>query len=265
MSFETVFGSQKPIIGMIHLLPLPGAPHYGGSMEQIWDAALADLNALTEGGISAAIVENFGDVPYTGAVDAVTVNAMAILLDRLMRVSRIPLGVNVQYNCTDAEWDLAYLTGAAFLRVEAFAEHRMGPNGIFPASAPSLMRRRAQYAGESMIFADIHVKHTFPMVEQPTGFTIESAIESVADALIVTGLQTGSAPTLDEVREMRKYAHDTPLLIGSGIKESTIADYLTVADGVIVGSSIKKDGDVRNAVDVQRVQQLMARVREAHA
>ena len=64
---------------------------------------------------------------------------------------------------------------------------------------------------------------------------------------------------------MKKYAHDTPLLIGSGIKESTIADYLTVADGVIVGSSIKRGGDVRNAVDVQRVQQLMARVREAHA
>jgi len=69
MNFETLFGGQKPIIGMVHLRPLPGAPNYGGSMEEIWDAALADLEALTEGGITAAIVENFGDVPYTGAIE----------------------------------------------------------------------------------------------------------------------------------------------------------------------------------------------------
>lgn len=258
MSFASVFGSQKPIIGMIHLLPLPGSPHYGGSLERVWEAALADLNALTEGGISAAIVENFGDVPYSPAVDDITVHAMAILLDRLMRVSSIPLGVNVQYNCTQAEWDLAYLTGAAFLRVEAFAENRMGPNGLFPAAAPSLMRRRAMYPGESLILADIHVKHTFPMVAQPTAFTVESAVESGADSLIVTGLQTGAAPTPDEVREMKKYAGQTPLLIGSGIKDSTVADYLTVADGVIVGSSIKEDGDVYRPVDAERVRRLVA-------
>ena len=257
MNFETLFGGQKPIIGMVHLRPLPGAPNYGGSMEEIWDAALADLEALTEGGITAAIVENFGDVPYTGAIEPITVNAMAIMLDRLMHEASIPLGVNVHYNCTDDEWNLAYLTGAAFLRVETFSENRMGPNGIFTASAPSLMRRRARYPGESMIFADIHVKHTFPMVDQPTAFTIDSAIESGADSLIVTGLQTGSAPTLDEVREMKSLAHGRPVLIGSGIKDSTIAGYLSVADGVIVGSSIKKDGNVWNAVDAQRVRRLV--------
>lgn len=258
MSFASVFGSQKPIIGMVHLGALPGAPGYGGSMEQIYEAALADLNALTEGGVSAAIVENFNDTPYTGSIDGITVHAMAILLDRLMRVSPIPLGVNVHYNCTEAEWDLAYLTNAAFLRVEAFVENRMGPNGVFLASAPSLMRRRAMYPGESMIFADIHVKHTFPVVDQPTEFTVGTAIESGADALIVTGLQTGAAPTLDEVREMKKYAGQTPLLIGSGIKDSTIADYLTVADGAIVGSSIKKAGNVYRPVDAERVRRLVA-------
>ena len=179
------------------------------------------------------------------------------MLDRLMHEASIPLGVNVHYNCTDDEWNLAYLTGAAFLRVETFSENRMGPNGIFTASAPSLMRRRARYPGKSMIFADIHVKHTFPMVDQPTAFTIDSAIESGADALIVTGLQTGSAPTLDEVREMKSLAHGRPVLIGSGIKDSTIAGYLSVADGVIVGSSIKKDGNVWNAVDAQRVRRLV--------
>ena len=83
------------------------------------------------------------------------------------------------------------------------------------------------------------------------------ASDAGADALIVTGLQTGSAPTLDEVRKMKSLAHGRPVLIGSGIKDSTIAGYLSVADGVIVGSSIKKDGNVWNAVDAQRVRRLV--------
>ena len=260
MDFKTLFHEKKAIIGMVHLLPLPGSPAYGGNLEAIWQRAKEDLSRLTQGGVSAAIVENFSDIPYTTDLCPTAVNAMAILLDRLQQEARIPLGVNVHYNCTDSEWDLAYLTDCAFLRVEAFVENRVGPQGISWASAPTLLRRKATLPCDAMIFADINVKHTFPMVDQPISFSIESAKESGADAIIITGMKTGNIPKLSDVREARKSAGELPILIGSGISESTISDYLTVADGVIVGSSIKEDGNVWNPVDVTRVRSLMAQV-----
>lgn len=258
MSFYEVFGGKKAVIGMVHLLPLPGSPRYNGDFEAVYQAAERDLERLTRGGASAAIVENFFDVPYTSATSLLTVSAMAIVIDRLRKITKIPLGVNVQFNCTEGEWYLAYLTGCAFLRVEAFVENRIGPHGVSWAAAPELMRRKAKLPCDAMIFADINVKHTFPMAEQPVEFSISEAKEAGAEAIIITGLQTGSVPTLDDVRHARDCAGGLPVLIGSGISEGTIADYLSVADGVIVGSAMKEDGNVWNPVDEERVRRIVA-------
>lgn len=258
MTFRECFGNQKVIIGMVHLLPLPGAPGYGGDMEIIYAQAKRDLESLIAGGVTAAIVENFGDIPYTTEPCSIAVNAMAILLDRLQKISSIPIGVNVQYDCTESEWNLAYLTNAAFLRAEAFVENRISPSGICYASAPRLMRQRAAFACDAMVFADINVKHTFPMADQPIAFSIQTAVESGASAIIITGLQTGSVPGIAEVKAAKEIAGDFPVLIGSGISEKTIGGYLSVADGVIVGSAIKEDGNVWKPVDPERVRRLVA-------
>lgn len=259
-TFLRAFGTDKAVIGMVHLKPLPGAPNYGGDIEEIYRCARLDLERLTEGGITAAIVENFGDVPYQAEISQSTVVAMAILIDRLRRESRIPLGVNVQYNCTEAEWDIASMTGCQFIRVEAFVENRVGSHGITWAAAPALMRRKAQFPSDVLLLADLNVKHTFPLVDQPMSFTVHEAKDAGADALIVTGMQTGSAPSLEDIREMRALAGDTPVLIGSGITEANIKESLSVADGVIVGSSIKEAGNVWNPVETERVRKLVAAV-----
>lgn len=258
MSFQRVFGGNKAVIGMVHLLPLPGSPGYGGDFEAVYQAARRDLERLSRGGVSAAIVENFSDTPYTAETSVLTVSAMAILIDRLRKDAQIPLGVNVQFNCTEGEWDLAYLTGCAFMRVEAFVENRIGPHGISLASAPELMRRKAALPCDAMIFADINVKHTFPMAAQPVEFSISEAKEAGADAIIITGAQTGSVPSIDELRQARACAGEMPILVGSGISEATVADYLRIADGVIVGSAIKEDGKVSKPVDEERVRRLVA-------
>lgn len=261
-AFQTLFGAKKAVIGMVHLLALPGAPGYCGDFERVYRAAEADLEALEKGGASAAIVENFWDVPYQNKAEDMTIASMAVLIDRLRRKASIPLGVNVQYNCTDAEWDIAYLTGCGFLRVEVFTENRVGAHGVSWAAAGSLMRRKARFPANALIFADIDVKHTFPIAAQPMDYTIHEALECGADALILTGTQTGSAPAADHMAEIRKAAGDAPVLIGSGICEENIADFLSVVDGVIVGSSIKKDGKIENPVDAGRVRRLTACVYE---
>lgn len=256
--FNKIFKETKPIIGMIHLKPLPGSPLYEDNIETIFRAACADLDALIEGGINAVIIENFGDIPYAANNDLITYTAFTNLATRLREKCRLPMGVNIQFNNCEAEWAIAYSCGFDFIRVEVFAENRIGPNGIFEASGPALMRLKRKFPKDIAILADVHVKHTFPIAEQPLNFTVDSIIEGGADALICTGITTGKSPDLNDVIEMKRLANQFPVIVGSGINENTIKDFIRVADGAIIGSSIKKDKIVLNPVDKNRVMKLMA-------
>ena len=144
MTFHQLF-AQKPIIGMVHLKPLPGAPLYDGDYQGVIEAALKDMRALEEGGADAFIVENFGDIPYAGRVDPITFAAMVQISAVIAGQTKLPFGINIQFNCTDQEWAAAYVTGADFVRVEAFVENRVGIHGLSQAAAPSLARQRAMY------------------------------------------------------------------------------------------------------------------------
>ena len=238
MASRDIF-KNKAVIGMVHLMPLPGSPGYGGSIDQIIDAAFQDMRALEDGGADSFIIENFGDVPYATENEPITMAAMSSVAGLIARETKLPFGINVQFNCTDWEWAMSYVTGAAFIRVEAFVETRIGIHGVTEAKAPSLMRLKKMYPSETMIFADINTKHTFAVCDQPLDFSITEAEESGADALIVTGLLTGKSPTLEDVKEFKALAGDMPVLLGSGVKASNIKDFFQVADGAIIGSSIK--------------------------
>ena len=252
-----MFPGQKPVIGMVHLQALPGAPGYGGSMDEIYRAAVEDLHALEQGGVDAAIVENFGDTPYALNHELITLAAMTALAVQLRAESSLRLGLNVQFNCTEAEWGIAYAAGYDFIRVEALVENRVGVHGVAFAAAPSLLRLKSRYPAETMLLADINVKHTYPMVEQPLDASIHEAKEAGAGALIVTGVVTGQNPSLEDVCRCKELAGETPVLLGSGIHKENAAAYFQIADGAIVGSSFKENGDVRNKVDTGRVRRFM--------
>ena len=255
--YEKVFGKRKPVIGMVHLLPLPGAPGYCGSVEKIYEAAHRDLQNLIEGGANAVIVENFGDIPYARDNELITNTAFAAIASRLRQECDLPMGINVQFDNVEAEWAIAYSCGYDFIRSEVFAENRMGPNGVCIASGPQIMRLKAKYPKDIAILADVNVKHTFPIVEQPLDFTIESIIEGGADCLICTGVMTGKSPGIEDVKLMKKIAGDFPVIVGSGVNVKTAKDYFTVSDGAIIGSFIKEDGDVMRPIDPKRVKALV--------
>lgn len=264
VNFSSVF-SQKPIIGMIHLLPLPGAPSYGGSIREIEAAAFADLRALEAGGADAFLVENFSDVPYSCTLTPEAFAVLSGITVKLAAASALPFGVNIQANQTQLEWALAYASGAAFLRVEAFVENRLGSFGTAYAAAPTLTRQAAQFPSDAMVFADVHSKHTYAMTaEQTTALCVAEAQEAGAAALIATGLATGQKPSREEVAEMKRLGGTLPVLLGSGIRAENADDFFTVADGAIVGSAIKYDGDVWKRVDAQRVRALVAAIRPEH-
>ncbi len=69
--FGRVFGATKPVIAMVHLAALPGAPLHDaeGGVGAIVEAARADLRALQAAGVDAVMFGNENDRPYELSVD----------------------------------------------------------------------------------------------------------------------------------------------------------------------------------------------------
>ena len=254
-----MFFLRKPIIGMIHLKPLPGAPGYGGSLQEIVDAALADARALDEGGIDAMMLENYGDVPFRKEkVEPHTIAAMAMIAAEIGRVTARPLGINVLRNDPIAALGIAAVCGAAMIRVNVHTGAMLTDQGVIEGNASATLGYRMKLgAGSVKIMADVHVKHAAPLAPIPIETAAADAVErGLADALIVTGSRTGAGCDIDELVRVRA-AVDAPVLVGSGVTDETIAPLLRACDGVIVGSWLKRDGDVRNEVEVGRVRRMM--------
>jgi membrane complex biogenesis BtpA family protein len=269
-SLAGMFGVGKPVIGMVHLWPLPGAPGYSGyGVDTILDQARRDAKALLAGGVDGLIVENMWDLPYYAgasvpleAVTAQTVAARSIVEMARELASPVPVGINVVHNGGVVELAIAVAAGAAFIRVCILTGARLWDTGdLDHGCAADLLRRRKDLGAEEIkLFADVDKKHSLPF----PGLDLETHIEWTefyrADALIVSGRMTGDAPSLDKVRQARDLA-TRPILMGSGTTVDNIGDFLQYADGAIVGSSLKVDGVAENPVDVGRVRRYMAAVR----
>jgi membrane complex biogenesis BtpA family protein len=251
---------DRTLIGMVHLAPLPGSPRWNGSMARAIDAALADARALVEGGMDALLVENYGDVPFTpGRVEPATVAAMTAVAVEVRRAfPQVPLGINVLKNDARAALAVACAVGARFIRVNVHAGAVLADQGIVQSDAYGTLRDRRLLAAEVAIFADVQGKHAVPLgpveLEQEARDLVHRGL---ADALVVSGKATGEATALGDVKRVRDAVRGVPLLVGSGAAPATIAEILAVAEGAIVGTSLKRDGDVTRPVDPARVRRLV--------
>ena len=263
-----LFRTSKPVIGMVHCWPLPGAPGYTGyGMETIIDQALYDAHALAEGGVDGLIVENMWDIPFRAGphVQPESIAAQAVVARAVRQAVDLPLGINLVHNGGVALLGIALAAGASFIRVCMFAGAGVWDAGEWDEGcAADLMRRRKELHAEHIkLFADVDKKHSvrFPGIDLATH--IEWTRFFGADALIVSGRMTGDAPDIGKVREAKALAGDRPLLIGSGADDHNIGAFMGVADGVIVGSSVKGGGRIENAVDAERVRRFVAAARGA--
>jgi len=264
-SLADLFGVPKPVIGMVHLWPLPGAPGYTGyGMQKIVDLALRDAEALVRGGVDGLVVENMWDLPYYVGNDVKpeAMTAQAVAAAEVVKSFSLPVGINVIHNGGTVCLSIAVAARARFIRVCILTGSRLWDTGeLDHGCAADLIRKRKElYAEDIHIFADVDKKHSvaFPGIDLATH--IEWTQFYGADALIVSGRMTGSAPDLEKVREARRLA-TRPILIGSGSNRENIGAFLQYADGVLVGSSLKLDGDMHNPVDEKRVSEFMDAVR----
>jgi len=266
-SLKELFEVEKPIIGMVHLQPLPGSPGYTGrKMEPIIEKALDDARALVAGGVNGLIVENMWDLPYFvgSEVPPEEMTAHAVAARKIVEAVDVPVGVNVVHNGGVVTLAIAVAAGARFIRVCLLTGARVWDTGeLDHGCAARLIRKRKELGAEHIkILADVDKKHSvaFPGIDLATH--IEWTEFYLADALIISGKMTGSAPDLDKVKQARQLAR-RPILLGSGATEDRIVDFLKYADGAIVGTYFKVDGIAENPVDVNRVRKFMDVVSKA--
>jgi uncharacterized protein len=240
-AFATRFAARA-FFGMVHLGPLPGAPLYR-SMDEVLELALLDARAIADGGCDGLVIENFGDRPFTrGRVEAETVAAMTRVISEIARAVRIPFGVNVLRNDALSALAVAAATGAAFIRVNIHTGAAVTDQGIIEGDAYATLRKRAALAPDVLIFADHLVKHATPMGEASAK---DLRLRGLADAIIVTGSETGAAADPSRLAALREEV-DAPLLVGSGLTAENASQFAD-ADGAIVGTSLKKLGRVDRA------------------
>jgi membrane complex biogenesis BtpA family protein len=236
--------SNRAVFGMVHLRPLPGAPLFA-SLDAVLEDALRDARSLATGGCDGFMVENFGDRPFTrGRVEAETVAAMTRVIAEIAREARLPFGVNVLRNDPLSALAIAAATGASFIRVNVHTGAMLTDQGIIEGDAYVTLRKRAALAPHVLIFADHLVKHAVPLAENDPMQTAKDLRErGLADAIIVTGAETGASADPSRLRLLREAIPDAPLLIGSGLSEENAGQFAD-ADGAIVGTSLKRDGHV---------------------
>jgi membrane complex biogenesis BtpA family protein len=247
------FSVEKPLIGMIHLLPLAGSVNYvSGSLSAILDAALRDLYAMESGGVDGAIVENLGDAPYAVTAPRETIAMMSVVVRELVEKSHIPIGANVLRNDGLAAMAIAAATGASFIRVNVFCGVAFADQGTIEGQARDLHWLRRDLGTKTRILADVHVKHAAHLTRIE-----EAAIDAERngpDALIVSGIGTGRRTSPEDLQAVKSVA-SLPVFVGSGVRIDNVSTYRD-ADGFIVGTLLKHDGVIGAPVDVERVRAL---------
>ena len=260
----TLFGG-KALIGVIHCPPFPGSPRYAGrSMSDIYDACMRDAEAYIEGGLNGLIVENHGDVPFLKPenIGPETTGFLSVITDRIVDAFDCPVGINVLANAPIPALAAATASGAHFIRVNQWANAYVANEGFMEGRAGEALRYRAAlHAQHIKVFADSHVKHGSHAIvaDRAVGELTRDLAFFDADAVIATGQRTGNTATMEEIDEIGT-ATSLPVLVGSGVTADNVNAILRRTDGVIVASSLKRDGDWWNEVEVERVKRLVGQM-----
>jgi len=262
--FKRVFGTPKPVIGMVHIGALPGTPLYNPELDLV-EAARADLLALQSAGFDAVMFGNENDRPYEFTVDTASTAAMASIIGQLKSEITVPFGVNVLWDPM-ATVALGVATGAQFVR-EIFTGTYASDMGLWKTDAGKAMRYRDRLGRSDMaMLYNVSAEFAHSLDQRSLPDRARSAVfSSIPDAVLVSGQITGEAAAMSDLSAVKAVLPDTPVMANTGVKLDTVSDVLAVADGCVVGSSIKVDGDTWNPIDPDRAREFMTKAKAVNA
>lgn len=250
---------------MIHVGALPGTPASELRVSELMKLAVREAEVYRRGGVDGIMIENMHDTPYLrGGVGPEIVAAMALIAQAVKVEIKLPTGVQILAAANREALAVAHASGLDFIRAEGYAFAHVADEGLIEASAAELLRYRKRIGAERVqVWADIKKKHSSHAITADISLgEMAAAVEFMrGDAVIITGSATGEPPKIEDVREAK--AHSTlPVLLGSGVSADNLTDYYDLADGFIVGSSLKTDGHWSKPVELSRVEHLMSKVKK---
>ena len=260
---ENTFGTKKPIIAMCHMMALPGDPSYDkdGGMRKIIDFARKEFLDLQNGGVDAVMFSNEFSLPYLTKVLPETTAAMGRIIGELMPEIKIPYGVNVLWD-PNASLDLAAATDAVFIR-EIMSGVYASDFGLWNTHCGETARHRKRLNLEDL-------KMMYNIVPEAATYLGERDIADIAKSTVfnckpeivcVSGMTAGIGADMGVLKRVKDAIPDTAVFANTGCKVNTIEDIFKIADGAVVGTTFKKDGDFNNHVDRNRVEAFMEKVR----
>lgn len=265
--FAKLFPNIKPVIAMVHLDPLPGTPLYDADagIDRIVANARRDLDALQAADVDAVMFGNENDRPYELNVDIASTAAMAFVIGQVRASIKKPFGVNVLWD-PKSSVALAAATGASFMR-EILTGTYASDMGPWTPNAGEAMRYRNRLGRPDLVMLNnVSAEFADSLDRRPLPDRARSAVfSSIPDAVLVSGAITGEAANASDLEAVKRVLPNTPVLANTGVRHATVADVLRVADGCIVGTSLKVDGNTWNAVDPERAREFMAIVKKTRA
>ena len=259
------FGVSKPVIVMVHFPPLPGSPLYDGkSSEDPVEWVRHDLLVLQEEGVDAVMFGNEADRPYKIQADVASPTSMAYAIGRLRSEIKVPFGVDVLWD-PHSTLALAKATGAAFVR-EIFTGVYSGDMGIWNTSPGEVFRyKRLLEVDDLLLLYNINAEFAAPLAMRPIEVVAKSVVvSSLAQAICVSGPITGEETNLEDLKKVKEaVGEEIAILANTGVNAKNVEKTLKVADGIVVGTSLKKEGITWNQIDRERTKRFMEVVNKA--
>ncbi|MDM8527359.1 BtpA/SgcQ family protein [Anaerolineales bacterium HSG24] len=255
--------NSKTIIGMIHVDALPGTPKSKFGLPEIIARAKAEALLYKQAGVDMLAIENMHDVPYCNqTVGPEIVAAMTVVGYEVKNVTGLPCGIQILAGANVEALGVAHAAGLDFIRAEGFVFSHVADEGLIDGQAAKILRYRKQIgADDILVLTDIKKKHSSHAITADVDIAemAHAAEFFLSDGVIVTGIATGTSANLDELA-LVKGKVDIPVLVGSGVTLDNVADYLAVADGLIIGSYFKENGHWTQTVSFERVEAFMNQV-----
>lgn len=268
MVLDELFPVKKPIIGMVHSLPLPGSPKFKQyRLEDVYDYAVNEALKLKEGGVDGLLIENAGDIPFVKSeyLGPETAACIAVIGERIRKaVPDLPIGVNIVANAAKHSIAATEAFGGSFVRVNQWANAYIANEGFVEGAAGVALRYRSMIGADDIkVLADVHVKHGSHAVvaDRPISEQATDVAFFDADALIATGFRTGDPTRPEEINTIRE-GSSLPVLIGSGINAENCQHLLRIADGAILGVSVKKPHSMAAPTDPESLRIFMDKIFE---
>jgi membrane complex biogenesis BtpA family protein len=255
VSVKKLFGDKKFLIGMIHLPPLPGFSNHTNLKDCI-DAALYDLNILTKAGFDAVLIENDKDQPHTIEANPEQISALTLISDAVVKSSSIPVGVQMMLNDWRSSFAIAAMTGCKFTRLDVFVDNVTCKWGDIDPNPVEIIAFKNKISPDIVLLTDIQVKYKEMKDPSKTLLTsAQQAIDHNTNGLVLTGAGNGIETPFEKLQTVKERFKNIPVIVGSGATKDNIALQMSVADGAIIGTSIKQQNSDR--IDLSIAQELV--------